>query len=59
MSEPPLDEATAEAELDDADFGDEADNATFAGEQRDRAATTPDEAEPRGRGGDGGLDQPR
>lgn len=57
MSEP-LDEETAEAEMEDADFGDEAGNTTFAGEQRERAATAPDEAEPRGRGGEGGMDQP-
>lgn len=58
MSEP-LDENTAEAELDDADFGDEADNTTFAGEQADRPATSRDEAQPNDRGGAGGMDQPR
>lgn len=53
-----IDEDTAAAEMEDADFGDEADSTTFSGEQRDRAATTRDEAQPRGRGGDGGMDQP-
>lgn len=58
MSDRRLDEDTAESEMEDADFGEEGDNTTFAGEQADRVNTDPDESTPEGRGGDGGLDMP-
>lgn len=59
MTERPLDENTAESELEDSDFGDEADSTTFAGEQGDTANTQRNEAMPEGRGGEGGMDMPR
>lgn len=49
---PDLDPATAHSELEDADFGDEHTRPTVADEQ----AVAPDESEPDGRGGDGGMD---
>lgn len=59
MTERRLDKNTAESELEDADFGTEADSTTFADEQAGTATTTRDEAVPEGRGGEGGMDMPR
>lgn len=59
MSDRRLDENTAQSELEDSDFADEAGNTTFAGEQGDSVNTDPDESTPEGRGGDGGFDMPR
>lgn len=58
MKDRRLDEDTAESEMEDADFGEEGDNTTFAGEQGDSVNTDRDESSPKGRGGEGGMDMP-
>ncbi|MFJ8966000.1 hypothetical protein ACIRG5_42080 [Lentzea sp. NPDC102401] len=56
--EPELDEVTAESELNDADFGTEHARPTVADENTGGPHRGPDESEPEGRGGDGGMDPP-
>ncbi|MGW6937275.1 hypothetical protein ACWGE0_45005 [Lentzea sp. NPDC054927] len=55
-AEPELDAVTAESMLDDADFGAEHTRPTVADENPGGPHRGPDEAEPEGRGGDGGMD---
>ncbi len=58
MSDRRLDKNTAESEMEDSDFGEESENTTFAGEQGDSVNTDRDDASPKGRGGEGGMDMP-
>jgi hypothetical protein len=57
-TEPELDAVTAESMLDDADFGAEHTRPTVADENTGGPHRGPDESEPEGRGGDGGMDPP-
>ncbi|MFD4668506.1 hypothetical protein ACFWNN_02165 [Lentzea sp. NPDC058450] len=53
---PEPDAVTAEAELNDADFGEEHTRPTVADENPGGPHRGPDESEPTGKGGDGGMD---
>ncbi|MFI6031802.1 hypothetical protein [Amycolatopsis magusensis] len=56
MSTPEIDPVTAESMEEDQDFGDEHTRPTVADEQHNRPKTGPEENQPTGRGGAGGMD---
>ena len=56
MTDPNLDQVTAQDKLDEPDFAGEHDETTFADELADRPGMEPDESTPSDRGGAGGLD---